>query len=379
MNIIRALAKTIKSCHNGRVELLEYTYPKLYQLADSILDQLISASVDKETDFGFYRHQLPRRSKVNQVTAVVIGGTNIKIAQVRLDQHRLRISRPKQHQFPPLKTSQPIVSYLNQVIGENPQAIGFNFAFPMAPENTVNGTLDGRLVKATKEHQLEDMIDKQVGRYLVDQLKYSKVAYGCANDVVCLTLAGYQNRSDYNQAALVLGTGCNLGLIWQDQIVNLESGNFSCFEPTNSTRALDEKSNSPNSQLLEKEISGQYLPDHFNYYARNQGLGIQVNAAAQISQLAQKNDDQGRLAKAVLNRSSGFAAALLKGVLLFLGKNQTLELTVEGSVIQSGYGYQEYLKQNLRKLGVDPQQVRIRTISQSDIVGAVATVAELPN
>src|SRR5690606_18994042 len=194
-----------------------------------------------------------------------IGGTNCIQALVSVtDSQTVNLINPQTKSFGLIDNLDSLTNIILGILDPTYPHVVLNFAYPIRPFLTDNGLLVGVLTHSTKEHQFIGLINYPVGETLskVFEEKLQKKFYiMCANDVVNLTLAAHNNETNYQELiSMVLGTGNNFGMFLDaSNVVNLESGNFSDFEQTNSGKFIDEQSNDPGLQKFEKEVSGRYL------------------------------------------------------------------------------------------------------------------------
>lgn len=151
--------------------------------------------------------------------------------------------------------------------------LGFTFSFPVRTTGPASGTLivwtkgfsasgvEGRDVVALLKRAIED---EKIGNISVAAL---------ANDTVGTLVAGSYDDRDCD-VGVIIGTGTNACYVEDlrnirkmkslcrspgTMIINTEWGNFNKLKITRYDRQLDEESNNPGSQILEKMVSGMYL------------------------------------------------------------------------------------------------------------------------
>jgi len=237
--------------------------------------------------------------------------------------------------------------------------------------------LDGNLIKGTKQHTFDGLIGHNVGeeieKYIFGKLNRT-VDVEVANDTVCLILSGAGTYDADCLAGGVVGTGFNFGFFLNREcVVNLESGNFSNFAVTDSCRFIDGKSNNPGLQLWEKEISGAYLYQHFNYYAGKSGLEINLSSTEDLSSLAASSVTGSELAQMIFKRAASLVAVEIAAILDFLKKDH-LTVIIEGSLYWKGWGFRDIVTGKLQELGVDEGAVSVVHIDESSTIGAAHLV-----
>lgn len=143
--------------------------------------------------------------------------------------------------------------------------LGHTFSFPCRQY----GVNEAVLISWTKEIKTAGVEGQNVGQLLQSALERSGVEYvkslAVINDTTGTLLA-----AAYSDANTTLGAICGTGhnscylepchpLTGQPMIVNLESGNFDRVRQTHYDMLLDQASEKPGAQQLEKMVSGQYL------------------------------------------------------------------------------------------------------------------------
>lgn len=360
-------------------ELLDYSWPEIASFSQNFCIELAKAEQGEKTSLAFFKHQripfkLVSEGDVFQIMSV--GGSNLEIAQARYSGNQIEIYNQYQTELPKLDTKKTFIGIIRDHIQPDCRLLVLNFAYPIQPEMR-QGRLDGRLLLGTKEHKFKGLVGQLVG-YEIEQAVIESglsknIRVACANDVICLTLAALHN----NQAILprqvvsmVLGTGNNFGLFIDDNvIVNLESGNFKNFSQTSSGKYIDTQSSITGLQWLEKEVSGRYLFQHFNFYAQKSGIDLQLTTAKEVNELAASTLPGAELARQVVSRSAAFVAAALTGIWQFK-QHQNMVCVVEGSLFWHGYKYQDSLTKWLTKLGMSSQKINFIKLNQSNLIGA---------
>jgi len=358
-------------------DILDYSLDALENLALNFQSDLLKSEQGIPTDFAFFKHSLPEASYVAEgelFQVVSIGGSNLETAIARNESGSFSLGEVVKKTLPLLNSKDIFLESIYPHISPEITTLILNFAYPIEPVLRDN-RIDGRLLKATKEHSFDGLVGGLVGEALEKRFAQQgqTVQVICANDVVCLTLASTSENTDLlpqNLVSMVLGTGNNFGLFSnQGQIVNLESGNFKNFEQTPSGKDIDLKSKDVGQQLLEKEIAGRYLHHHFNYYSDKEHLGIELQEAREVNELAATSNPGSELARSVVLRSAGLVAAILKGIWLYKNKNK-LVCTAEGSMYWHGFNFPQNVNSFLTELQIPPKTITFNKVHQSNLVGA---------
>ncbi|MFC1589959.1 hypothetical protein ACFL42_00545 [Candidatus Omnitrophota bacterium] len=151
--------------------------------------------------------------------------------------------------------------------------IGFTFSFPMDRK----GIDSGILLRWTKGFSTSGVLGKDVVKLLKDALAKKGVRNiriaALSNDTVSTMVAGAYKHTDCD-IGVILGTGTNACYSeamsnikkWKgaktpsgSMIVNIEWGNFNKLRKNSYDNELNEFSDNPDEQILEKKASGKYL------------------------------------------------------------------------------------------------------------------------
>lgn len=223
----------------------------------------------------------PTGNEKGSFMALDIGGTNFRILEVDLlGKGRLRVSRAKNFILDKryLKgTGEELFDYIADCVKSfkrhGKARLGYTFSFPMEQTGIARGTL----LQWTKGFTASGVIGKDVVKLLEEAFArkglHDVAIAALANDTVgALVAKSYEDpRCDI---AVILGTGTNACYSerlpnitkWNApkaetarMIINIEWGNFDKLEMTAYDKRLDDLSESPRQQILEKMVSGMYL------------------------------------------------------------------------------------------------------------------------
>lgn len=353
---------------------IEFNIPELIQIKKNLIDEFRTASLGEPTSLAWAVHDISREGNgAGSGRVISVGGTNLIAADVSRGSGGITIRNRVEKKLPLLENFEILAAAVIEVLG-NSDNIALNFAYPLRPERR-DGRLDGIFIRPTKEHSFRGLIGKSVGYELerrIYDLTGKKIMIACANDTVCLVLAGLSNSLPAALAAGVIGTGFNFGFfIDENSVVNLESGNFSRFEPTDSGAAIDRASLNPGAQLFEKEVSGGYLHLHYNILRDKTGAaGVDASNAADVSAAASVGSGT---ARCVLKKSASLAAAELAAIYEYKG-NSGLNAVIEGSLYWRGFCYRADVDYFLTRLGIPAGAVKIISVDESSITGAAELI-----
>ena len=148
---------------------------------------------------------------------------------------------------------------------ETEYKLGHTFSFP-SDQADIN---DARLIAWTKEFKTKGVEGQNVNELLADELKRAGAANvkPCAviNDTVAALLAAaYLHENTYIGSIYATGfNDCYLepyaGKAEQPMVINMEAGGFYKVIPNKYDIMLDETSEAPGEQRLEKMVSGRYM------------------------------------------------------------------------------------------------------------------------
>ena len=207
----------------------------------------------------------PTRANLAGRKAVVLdaGGTNFRGAVVSVPP---TIERKENRPMPGVSREVGEEEFYETFAGEvrrlmpyaNVAKVGWCFSYPA--EATPD--LDARLLMWTKNIKAPAI----VGQYVGSELKRRSGAEAIAvvNDTVATLLAAKAMEGDKTYSSyigFILGTGTNTAYVDPElqMIVNAESGAFDKVPQSAFDVAVDQKSNNPGKQKLEKMIAGAYL------------------------------------------------------------------------------------------------------------------------
>lgn len=350
------------------------------QIKHKFFEELQKAATGQPSSIPFIQHHFPEKPLIQNglVQGIVIGGTNYIISTEEIvDGKSKRIIQKQTGVLPILHDRDVLTQFLKQHLNLKAEAIGINFGFGLNPIRGPFGELDGIVRGGGKEHTLTGVINHSLSE-IVREIMGKALPVSVANDTICLMLSGDGNED----GSLIAGTGFNSGLKYRDKnkttLVNLESGNFDKFEPSEILEAIDTASDRPGSQRFEKCISGKYLAQYFTMKAKSIGIThAPITTSQELSELSQQTNDDAanHLARELLERSAFYVAAALAGMYLFCEKKQ-VTIIGEGSLLWKGWKYKEHIDQQLVALGIPHDGVTIKHIHDSSINGAIGLVTK---
>jgi hexokinase len=351
-----------------------FSIPDLEAIRDGLSREMTRADRGEKTSLVFAKHAIVRRMDecTEMVRVLVIGGSNVSSSIVRSTAGEIEILESRSAPLPVLRDRDTFMSLIDEYVDDECGILCINFAYPMNP-TVRSGRLDGVLLKGTKEHVFRGLVGEAVGETVESHLMrrfQRKVEVSCANDTVCLILAGLGRWNTPSIAGGVVGTGFNFGFFQgESTVVNLESGNFSAFTPTDTGRMIDSGSTNRGLQALEKEVSGAYLYRHYNIYAeRNRFDRRELLSTGDLASVAAGGGDGALCARNLFERSASLVAALIAGIYRFK-ESGNANVIIEGSLYWKGWEYRLHVDRYLQALGIPEDAILIHGIDESSILG----------
>jgi hexokinase len=361
------------------MQIKKYTISELQQIRENLVTEFIDANNGKKNSLAFAKNVIERKNfdiaKKEQV--VVIGGSNLVTAIVEKVDGHIKVISQKSKELPVFKTKQILLDFILEHIEDGVDKIGLNFAYPMN-SLTRDGKIEGELIRGTKEHTFDGLINQNVGqeleKYILEKTG-RKVNVFVANDTVCLVLSGIEKDQAINLVGGVVGTGFNFGFFLDDNtVVNLESGNFNNFPQTDTGEILDKDSVHPGMQIWEKEIAGAYLYQHYNYYIDKFEKDVKkISSTAELSMIADGAEGDYELAQSLFERAASMVATQISAIYDFKGK-KAITVIIEGSLYWKGWNFSKFVNQYLTELGIKSNEIKIVEIDNSSVVGAAHLV-----
>jgi hexokinase len=381
----------------------------------------------------------PGGGERGEAVAVDFGGTNVRILKVRLADGQAQSEKsisfclkdPKgTYDYTREQTrAEDLFDFIARHVldvlagGSSALPLGHTFSFPCRQEG-INRAV---LIQWTKEIRTSGVEGRDVTPLLTDALERQGVRNvrprAVINDTVgTLLAAAYKLRGV--DVGSICGTGHNTcyleprhPLTGQPMIVNMESGNFNGIVLTPFDRAVNEASDHPGAQILEKQVSGVYLgevvlaalrtmvaegllPAANRGWDRGTLTGIHLSqvlkdgsgcdhtkSVAQIQLgLRGLTDEQLQAIRTLVERISGRSARLVgatyAGVLQYLDPVFEREhvVAIDGSLYAHMPGYDAGIRAGLEAvLGAGARGVATRLIKDGSGIGAAiaAIVADV--
>lgn len=347
----------------------------------NFVSELRNASKNGQTSLRFIEHQLPSEKLVMDgdiFQVLVIGGTVFKKALFKKTDNQITALDEYSEEHPPLSTKEMFLEFISGQLYHQSNIVSINFAFPLDPL-VRKGRLDGVLMSATKSHNtfsglIGNIVGETIEEYITIKLQ-RKTLVSIANDTVCLLLSRPDAYPLENLAGAIMGTGTNTTFIDNNSAINIQSGGFSRFTPSNECLGIDKKSLKPGASLFEKEIAGAYLYKQFNYLLeKNQINHPLINSTKELYVIMLNSQDNGikEIASSLFEKSAAFFAGQIAGLAAF--KNHPLIVIMEGSIYWENQNYREYFNKYLSKLSYE-LEIKIVRVENSSIIGAAKLIA----
>ena len=136
--------------------------------------------------------------------------------------------------------------------------LGFTFSFPIRQTGIASGILicwtKGFEARGVVGNDVVGLMNEAFARRGIKNVKISALV----NDTVGTLVAKSYEDPDCD-VGVIIGTGTNACYPEARTIINIEWGNFNKLTSTVYDRQLDEESDNPGEQILEKMVSGMYM------------------------------------------------------------------------------------------------------------------------
>lgn len=354
---------------------------EVHTIYQNFLSELTQAAGGKKTSLPFIKNVIPKVALVNtkQIFQVmVIGGTVFRTGIVQKKQDRLVILHIESETLPLFPTKDVLMSFIAERVKQDSPYLAINFAYPLEPVFE-NGKLDGILLETSKGNAFKGLIGEKVGQNIETYLlhkKQQKILVSVANDTVCLTLSALLEKNSWDGAAGgIVGTGVNFAIFLDKQtVVNLEAGSFHVASLSPGAKIADAASDNRTRHLFEKEISGKYLFQHFNYLIDQRLVPCgKLKNTLQLSILAELHiPGISSYAQAILDHSAKRVAAVVAAILSFSKKD--IIFAMQGSLFWKGHMYKETVQQYVKTLEPNYTASFIH-VNNADILGGAKLIS----
>ena len=370
---------------------------------------------------------LPTGKEKGEFLALDFGGTNVRVLRIRLEgagkyEVVKRVGKPLRvegiYDYVGLGSkSEDMFDFLAGLIDEavdgdheTKYLLGHTFSFPSEQTDLYNA----KLSIWTKEFATAGVEGKVVNDLLKEALERNGLKnvepVAVINDTVAVLLSAAYKQEDIYIGS-IYATGHNTCYLepYADSadapmILNLESGGFSKLAPNRFDTMLDEASEKPGEQRLEKMASGRYMGDLFSMalallhddaqwrygFTSIDMSGIISDESADLSEVVrivatrtgsepdlEECRDIQKLAKTILNRSARLVTATFVGIIWQLaGKGEVKEqhIAVDGSVYEKMPGAKENIMRALSEL-LGQDAAKVDTILDNGGSGLGAAIA----
>lgn len=328
---------------------------------------------------------LPSGDERGEYLALDFGGTNVRALRVRLDgEGKFEILKkvakplyvPGIYDFISGEAEAAdlfdfIAGIIDEAIEEDRSrtyCLGHTFSFPSEQTDLYNA----KLIVWTKEFATRGVVGQVVNDLLAQALVRNGILNvkpaAVINDTVAVLLAGaYKKNSVY--VGSIYATGHNTcylepycGQAKAPMVINMESGGFDKIQTNRYDQLLDQRSEMPGQQRLEKMVAGRYLGELFGL-CLNEALSLSVERSFSSVDLSEILADESQdlikvrslvqqrlqvivsetmaekiqaLAKAIVVRSARIIAATYAGVIWHREGNypSRQHIAIDGSVYE---------------------------------------------
>jgi len=365
--------------------------------------------------------------------ALDIGGTNLRVIEASLSgDGSLKVLRSSKTRIPHtlMKGSgielfdfiaSHIAKFLHTKSGKF--KLGFTFSFPVEQKSLTSGLL----ITWTKGFTASGVVGKDVTKLLQMALRRAGLGFieiaALANDTVgTLAACAYSCRTC--DIGAIFGTGTNACYLEKlskikkvggakgrgRMIINIEWGNFSKLPRNEFDILIDDRSNNPGRQVMEKMISGMYLGELARMAIRklydigeielgksslrrtgglhtSQLSALETAKGKKYSEIIEKTGLSGiseedltvvaAISRAVVIRAAKISAACLAAVIMKMDPRIARKHTiaVDGALYENHPGFSRTLRNSMKTLlGKNSGNVRIRKTADGSGIG-VAVIA----
>lgn len=305
---------------------------------------------------------------------VVLGGTDEQRAICKKIGNSVEIVEltPKQP-LAKMQTMEDFHQYLYGAIDPQVNVVTVNIA------NTLKQYFDGRKLDGiitefddSRSLAVPQLIGKVFGNEIekiVNETRENPITVSVAGDGYCQILSAYPEYDPENVAFGVVGTGYNLGFLYDfETFVNLDAATFNKFPMDALTRKLGEKYGWP----FGKAVNGTHLYKHFNAAIERRELDFSpISSTLELSLVSQNQIPQvSEIAQAYINRAAQLVACQAAGLTDFKGQNMVF--VMDGSVFWKGNRFKEMTESTVAQL--TNKKIQFLYIPNVAVMGAAKLV-----
>lgn len=290
---------------------------------------------------------LPSGQEEGRFLALDFGGSNLRIARMVLEKNQIRQEALQEKSLNELlpekdgkitKLFSNIAILIDDFAGNEGGLLGHTFSYPIIQ----TGINDGRLKKWTKELSFTDAQNTNINNLLTEKLEQvgrkDILPVAILNDTTAVLLATCYETGTPDIIGSICGTGHNSAYYepTKKMIINMEAGNFSPCCQNRFDKLLDKKSNSPNEQLLEKMVTGNYLAALTKLVAQEYGINdTNIHTTLDLTIILQeKNNLLYPTVCSIIKRAANLIAAEYFGIYNYLKKHGIIlkRIALDGSI-----------------------------------------------
>lgn len=358
----------------------QYSQQDLAQISHSFTNELHNATTGKKTSLAFLENplsQIDLQKSDDVVQVMSIGGTLCKTAYVQKHDNACEFTEYDIVSIPLFDSKEHFLTFIENHIKPDTTILALNFAYPLQPVLR-KGYTDGILVRSTKEHMFQGLVGESVGLSIEEMFSQNHnrtLKVVTANDTICLALSGLEVAPWDKIVGGIVGTGTNMGFFTTEHsIVNLESGNFDKLTPTESGIYVDSISTNPSKHLFEKEVSGAYLYQHYNYYVNKIDPDApKVQMSTELSAIDPSDKERYDLVNQLVKRSASLFAAQIAGMITYKHQDH-LSFVMEGSVFWDIPQYVQAVYEQLNNFHIPSESFSFHHIKNSNLEGGARLV-----
>ena len=362
----------------------------------------------------------PSGRESGEYLAVDFGGTQIRVLRVRLEEGRVSVLNQAARRLPRCREAGELFGFIagmiKEVGGQSPIRLGHTFSYPCRQSDANTAYL----INWTKEIAVAGVEGQNINALLhralvAEGLGETQPAVILNDTVGTLLTAAYRQR--YADIASICGTGHNTCYLepnaprtGKPMIINMESGNFNQLPFNRYDLLLDQASEKPGEQRLEKMAAGRYLgeqarlvvlealaegrlalrPEVFSlpYALSAVDLSEWLSAEGALAWLKRKNastaadslresDFLSSLSKAIVRRAAQLVAATFLGAVRHIDPQGVKRhfIAVDGSLYEKMPGFSVEINCILGAYSRQPGQITSGLVKDGSGIGAAIAAA----
>ena len=343
----------------------------------------------------------PTGKERGEFLALDLGGTNFRVGLLELRGSR-KIKSPLTEKFVLqkrhiTKTGEIFFTFLadsikkfmikHKIDTKEKHNMGFTFSFPIKKTSISTGILaswtKGFTVKNVEGKDVVRLLNRALQRKGITDTRIAAIV----NDTVSTLIA--RSYEDPNcDVGVILGTGTNACYYERENIINIEWGNFNRAMQTKYDKRLDENSQNPGEQILEKMVSGMYLGKLAGLILKDIGYPIRSPEGFKTEYISEiESGKNGRsfhekllkkVCTAISTRAARLAGAAIASVVTKMDFDLSRKHTIaiDGSLYEKHPRFAKRIRSTLGDIfGKKSKNIKLKLTKDASIRGAAIVAA----